>query len=85
MVCLKFGYCCPDKTVINRPYLAETPLPHKAPYRIELIGRDGASETLMDSVSTEHLALTNATLMKRGAPGRVCVIRDESGKAIHRF
>lgn len=60
-------------------------MPHKAPYRIEIINRDGASETLMECVSTEQLALTNATLLKRGAPGRVCVIRDESGKAIHRF
>ena len=50
-----------------------------------MISRDGVAETLMECVSTEQLALTNATLMKRGAPGRVCVIRDDSGKAVHRF
>ena len=59
-------------------------MPDKAPYSIELISRNGDTETKMECV-TEQLALTNATLMKRGAPGQMCIIRDVSGKAVHRF
>ena len=60
-------------------------MPNNAPYSIEFVSRDGESETKMLHVATEQLALTNATLMRRGAPHQICVIRDGSGKAVHRF
>tara|TARA_B100000676_G_scaffold313323_1_gene393384 strand:+ start:6349 stop:6501 length:153 start_codon:yes stop_codon:yes gene_type:complete len=50
-----------------------------------MIASDGHAEVKMRCIQSERMALTNATLYKRGAPYTTFVVKNGSGREIHRF
>lgn len=54
-------------------------------FSVEMIALDGHAEVKMRCIQSERMALTNATLYKRGAPYTTFVVKNGSGREIHRF
>lgn len=61
------------------------PLTELGPYSVETVSRGGEVQLKMEHVASESLALANATLLKRGLPQGYCVVRDGTGREVHRF
>ncbi|MEM7406553.1 MAG: hypothetical protein AAF458_14735 [Pseudomonadota bacterium] len=55
------------------------------PYSVETVSRSGEVQIKMQRVASESIALANATLYKRGLAQGYCVVRDGSGREVHRF
>ena len=60
-------------------------MPVQGPYSLEVIDRNGDTETKMESIGSEQMAITNATLIKRGAPYSTFIIKDRTGREVQRF